>query len=80
MKAQVSKWGNSLAVRIPKHIVEALNLQVNDAIAFTVEEGKAILEPIPALPEFSLEELLDQVTDEPAPEVEWGEAVGQEDW
>ncbi|MCM1982415.1 AbrB/MazE/SpoVT family DNA-binding domain-containing protein [Lyngbya confervoides] len=80
MKSQVSKWGNSLAVRIPKHIVEALQLQANDAIAFTVEDGKAILEPIPALPELSLEELLEQVTDEPEPEVDWGEPVGQEDW
>ena len=80
MKAQVSKWGNSLAVRIPKHIVEALNLQANDAIAFTVTDGKAILEPIPALPEFTLEELLEQVTDEPEAEVTWGDPMGQETW
>ena len=58
MKSQVGQWGNSLAVRIPKHIVEALNLQVNDALEFTVKDGKAVLEPIPALPEFTLDELL----------------------
>ena len=80
MKAQVSKWGNSLAVRIPKHIVEALNLQANDAIAFTVEDGKAILEPIAELPEFTLDELLSQVSDSPDGEVEWGDSMGQEAW
>ena len=80
MKSQVSQWGNSLAVRIPKHIVEALNLSANDAIAFTVEGGKAILEPIPALPEFTLDELLAQMTDEPEAESHWGEPMGQEEW
>ena len=80
MKAQVSKWGNSLAVRIPKHIVEALQLQANDAIAFTVDDGKAILEPIPALPELTLDELLERVKDEPEAEVDWGGPMGQEEW
>ena len=80
MKSQVSEWGNSLAVRIPKHIVEALNLSANDAIAFTVEGGRAILEPIPALPEFTLDELLAQMTNEPEPEIDWGEPMGQEAW
>jgi antitoxin MazE len=33
---QVSKWGNSLAVRLPKSVVEALKLQVGDNIEIVV--------------------------------------------
>ena len=33
---QVSKWGNSLAVRLPKSVVEALKLQPGDSIEIVV--------------------------------------------
>ena len=33
---QVSKWGNSLAVRLPASVVEALNLKEGDAIEIQV--------------------------------------------
>lgn len=80
MKSQVGQWGNSLAVRIPKHIVQALNLQANDAIEFSVVDGKAVIEPVRLLPEFTLDELLEQVTEAPEPEVDWGKSIGEEAW
>jgi len=33
---QVSKWGNSLAVRLPAGVVEALNLKEGDQIEITI--------------------------------------------
>jgi len=33
---QVSKWGNSLAVRLPRALVEALKLKAGDDIEITV--------------------------------------------
>jgi len=33
---QVSKWGNSLAVRLPASVVESLNLKEGDEIEITV--------------------------------------------
>ncbi len=33
---QVSKWGNSLAVRLPKAVVEALKLKEGDEIEITI--------------------------------------------
>ena len=33
---QVSKWGNSLAVRLPSAVVEALNLKEGDQIEVTI--------------------------------------------
>ena len=33
---QVSKWGNSLAVRLPSRVVEALNLKEGDQIEIRI--------------------------------------------
>jgi antitoxin MazE len=40
MKSQIGQWGNSLAIRIPKYVVEALALKPNDAVECTLEAGK----------------------------------------
>jgi antitoxin MazE len=37
---QVSKWGNSLAVRLPSAVVEALGLKEGDEIAIEVADPK----------------------------------------
>ncbi|MBK1703623.1 AbrB/MazE/SpoVT family DNA-binding domain-containing protein [Halochromatium glycolicum] len=39
---QVSKWGNSLAVRLPAAVVEALNLQDGDNIEIQVEGERSL--------------------------------------
>jgi antitoxin MazE len=40
---QVSKWGNSLAIRIPAQVAEALNLKEGDEIAVCVA-GERVFE------------------------------------
>lgn len=37
---QVSRWGNSLAVRLPAAVVEALGLQEGDEIAIEVADPR----------------------------------------
>jgi antitoxin MazE len=37
---QVSKWGNSLAVRLPADVVEALKLKEGDQIEIRVAEAR----------------------------------------
>jgi len=37
---QVSKWGNSLAVRLPSEVVEALKLKEGDQIEIRVAEAR----------------------------------------
>jgi antitoxin MazE len=80
MKSQIGQWGNSLAVRIPKHVVEALALKPNDTVECSVESGKMVLEPVHGLPELSLEELLAGITEAPEGEVDWGRPMGDEVW
>jgi len=38
---QVSKWGNSLAIRIPASVVKALQLKEGDNVEIVVEGAKA---------------------------------------
>jgi len=37
---KVSKWGNSLAVRLPAAVVEALKLRAGDEINIRLKEGR----------------------------------------
>jgi antitoxin MazE len=80
MKSQIGQWGNSLAIRIPKYVVEALELKPNDAVECTVEAGKLVVQRVQNLPELSLEELLAGITEPPEPEVDWGKPMGDEVW
>lgn len=80
MRSQIGQWGNSLALRIPKYIVEALHLQLNDAVDCSVEDGVLVIKPIQALPELSLDELLAEVVESSEPEIDWGGPAGEEAW
>jgi antitoxin MazE len=38
---RVTKWGNSLGIRLPKKVVEAMNLEAGDHLAIaTADEGR----------------------------------------
>ena len=79
MQARIQKWGNSLAIRIPKPFALEVGLEQNSLVAVSIQEGKLLLEPIK--PTYSLEELLAEVTtDNVHHEVETGSAVGNEAW
>ena len=78
IELQVGKWGNSLGIRLPRHIADLLNLNLKDRISCSVEDGKLILEPI-RQPKYTLEQLLADV-DELSEEVSWGKPQGKEAW
>ena len=44
MKTRVQKWGNSLAVRIPSHIIRETGLEYNTAVEMKVEDGKLVIQ------------------------------------
>jgi antitoxin MazE len=78
-QARIQKWGNSLAIRIPKPFALEIGLEQNSLVTVSIEEGKLLLEP--AKPTYSLEEMLAKVTkDNVHHEVETGPAVGNEAW
>ena len=80
MQARVQKWGNSLAVRIPKSFAAQSHLGQNTLVEMSLENGKIVLVPV-LQPEVSLAQLLENVcADNLHGEVETGDAVGQESW
>lgn len=80
MQARVQKWGNSLAIRIPKSFAAQSHIDQNSVIEMSVENGRIILLPV-AQPKVTLAQLLEGVTRENLhQEVETGASVGQEVW
>jgi antitoxin MazE len=76
-RAQVVKWGNSLAVRIPKAVAEEAHVQEGDSIVIEATEGAIELRRAERIP--TLEELVAQITPENRyPETDWGRERGKE--
>ncbi len=80
MKTRVQKWGNSLALRIPKSFAMDAGLRANAAVELSLIKGKLVVQPVPPQP-LSLEELLRGITDDNMPgEWDTGKAIGKEAW
>jgi antitoxin MazE len=79
MKTQIGRWGNSLGIRIPKYIAEELALAVNGEVECRLENGAMIVSPVNSYGKYTLEQLLAQEL-EADPEVDWGQAMGEEEW
>lgn len=79
MRARVSRWGNSLAIRIPATFAQETQLDEGTAVEISVESGRLVVSA--ARPQYGLDELLADVTDENIHgETDWGPAVGDEAW
>jgi len=63
MKARVQKWGNSLAVRIPKPFAAGLAFSEGTAVDLTLEDGALVIRP-GREGTYDLEALLSGVTEE----------------
>lgn len=80
MKVQIQKWGNSLALRIPKSFAVESKIEQGSTVEVSLESGKIIVFPVTEQ-EFSLDELLAKVTPENLHgEIDTGASVGKEAW
>ncbi|HQL64084.1 MAG TPA: AbrB/MazE/SpoVT family DNA-binding domain-containing protein [bacterium] len=80
METRVQWWGNSLALRIPKHLAEEAGLKNNSSVQLTLRDRELVIVPV-AKETLSLDALLAQVTDENLHrETDTGPAVGGEAW
>jgi antitoxin MazE len=80
MKTRIQKWGNSLALRIPKPFAEETNLAEDTAVDVSVRNGKLVVVPI-VESELSLEDLVSRITpDNRHNEIDTGGTVGNEVW
>jgi antitoxin MazE len=82
MKAQIKKWGNSFALRIPKSLASEMNLEIDTPVEISADKQKKII-IIKQInkKKYSLENLLTGVTDKNIhKEFETGKPVGKEIW
>lgn len=79
LRTRISKWGNSLAVRIPKAFVAEAGLEDGAAVDISVSGGQIIVTPLGR--EYGLAELVDDITEANRhTETDWGPPVGSEVW
>jgi antitoxin MazE len=80
MQAKIRKWGNSLALRIPKSFALSVNIKQNELVDLLIDEGKIVIMPIPQK-KYSLEELLEGVSETNLhSEFDTGAPTGKEIW
>jgi len=80
MKTRVQKWGNSLALRIPKSFANEVGIQRETSVVISLANGKLVITPI-AKPKLILKQLLAKVTKGNLHhEVDTGASVGNETW
>lgn len=78
MRTRIQRWGNSLAVRIPKPFAAEAGLEQQSEVDVAVVDGTLVITPSPVP---ALSDLLAQVTDENLHgETDSGSPVGREVW
>jgi antitoxin MazE len=80
MKLKVQKWGNSLALRIPKALAIEANISSGSTVEMSLSNGELKIRPVEDQ-EYSLDELLSGVTAENIhDEISIGIPQGKESW
>jgi antitoxin MazE len=77
MPVRIARWGNSLGVRIPKHIAERIGLREGARVEVAAEADRIVITRAP--PRYLLGELLRGMTPEAMREAfDWGPDKGRE--
>ncbi|MDP3775763.1 MAG: AbrB/MazE/SpoVT family DNA-binding domain-containing protein [Gemmatimonadales bacterium] len=80
MRARVRKWGNSLALRIPKPYAVEAGMAEGGEVRLSITDGKLVAEPLRP-PRYTLKSLLAGVRKEMVHgEEDFGGPVGREAW
>ena len=78
---KLTKWGNSLGLRIPKQLAKSINATEGTELTIREENNKLIIERRSPKPKYDLADLLSQITPENRhAAIDWGEPVGDEIW
>ncbi|MBI3189887.1 MAG: AbrB/MazE/SpoVT family DNA-binding domain-containing protein [Ignavibacteriales bacterium] len=80
MRIKIQKWGNSLALRIPKAFAFQSRIRQDEYVILTLENNKIIVEPTEEK-KYSLEELISGIKKSNLHnEIDSGKRVGVELW
>ena len=80
MKTQIAKWGNSMAVRIPKAVAQAAKLRPGDHLEMAAE-GSGVVRMRKKRGKQNLKDLICEITAANLhTETDWGGPQGKELW
>ena len=80
MKTRMQKWGNSLAIRVPKAFAAEVGLKEESEVDVSLKSGKLVVVPVEK-PGLTLKTLVAKITEENVHrEVDTGPATGREAW
>ncbi len=80
MLIKIQKWGNSLALRIPKAFAFQSNIREDEFVNLSLEENKIIIEPIEEK-KYLLKDLLLGINESNIQnEIDFGQPEGNEHW
>jgi len=80
MRTKIQKWGNSLALRIPKSFAEEAEVEAGSRVDLSVTDGQLVIRPVRS-PRSELHLLLAGVKEENLhAEISTGEPTGREAW
>ncbi|MFZ4526515.1 MAG: AbrB/MazE/SpoVT family DNA-binding domain-containing protein [Chlorobium sp.] len=80
MLTKVQKWGNSLALRIPKNWALEARLENNSEVEISLVEGKHVITPVVTTKQELAHQLSGVTEDNLHNECDTGDATGKENW
>ena len=81
LTAKLTRWGNSLGLRIPKQFVDAHNFQDGEVVSLRETADGFSAAKVRKVKRYDLDEILAGVENLPREEFfDWGEPVGREVW
>ena len=82
MMTKVQKWGNSQGLRVPKALLQEVNLEVGDNVKVSIQGRKIVIEPTETKRRrFDLRDLVRRMPKNTRlTEIDWGASAGKEAW
>jgi antitoxin MazE len=79
MKTRIQKWGNSLALRIPRAFASEVGLEPDSEVEVTLVDGQIVIAPVTQ--GYTLDDLLAGITEDNLHgEISTGTPLGNEAW
>ena len=79
MQTVIQKWGNSLAIRIPKSFAKQTNISNGTEVDLSIKKNKLVISSVQRDNEYDLDYFLAKIDDSNIhSEVDFGKPVGKE--
>jgi antitoxin MazE len=82
MVTKLQKWGNSQGLRVPKEVLEEVQIEVGDEVKISVQRGRIVVESTSKVRgRYNLKSLVAKIPKGyRVEELDWGQPTGKETW